>query len=217
MASKKNTRKAPARVANTRTTTRTKAAPARVANRTATEEEVAETRTARNRTAAARRVQAKPVTRDNAKFGTLQEEQVGAIVAGQEVTRQIIEDSPVRNRESEVQKAVSQRESDVKSMQKDFDGRERTEVVRRKEMRTSMAPAMRVPVEPGSRTVPTGIDADVTSPVAVGVGALPDHMPGTGVADPKDLAPGQSLEPSPPGGVAIAPLPNKPGTLYSKL
>lgn len=65
---------------------------------------------------------------------------------------------------------------------------------------------------------PTGISPDVTSPTTGPVGQVAQNIPGTGVADITDLAPGQDLSPSPPVSSSnILPQPNKPGSLFSKL
>jgi hypothetical protein len=65
---------------------------------------------------------------------------------------------------------------------------------------------------------PTGISPDVTSPTTGPVGQVARNIPGTGVADIRDLAPGQDLSPSPPVSSSnILPQPNKPGSVFSKL
>lgn len=65
---------------------------------------------------------------------------------------------------------------------------------------------------------PTGIHPDVTSPTTGPIGQVAQNIPGTGVADIRDLAPGQDLSPSPPVSSSnILPQPNKPGSLFSKL
>lgn len=65
---------------------------------------------------------------------------------------------------------------------------------------------------------PTGISPDVTSPTTGPIGQVAANIPGTGVADIRDLAPGQDLSPSPPVSSSnILPQPNKAGSLYSKL
>jgi hypothetical protein len=62
-----------------------------------------------------------------------------------------------------------------------------------------------------------GIHPDVTSPTNLYAAETP-ALPGTGVADPRDLAPGQDMSPSPPVSSSnILPLPDKAGTPFSKL
>lgn len=62
-----------------------------------------------------------------------------------------------------------------------------------------------------------GIHPDVTSPTNL-MGAQEPALPGTGVADPRDLAPGQDMSPSPPVSSSnILPQPDKPGSRFSKL
>lgn len=65
---------------------------------------------------------------------------------------------------------------------------------------------------------PAGIHPDVTSPTTGPIGQVAKQIPGTGVAEITDLAPGQDLSPSPPiSSSNILPQPNKPGSLFSKL
>lgn len=62
-----------------------------------------------------------------------------------------------------------------------------------------------------------GVSPDVTSPTSLMHHDEP-RLPGTGVADPRDLAPGQSMAPSPPiSSSNIVPTPLKPGTHFSKI
>lgn len=62
-----------------------------------------------------------------------------------------------------------------------------------------------------------GVHPDVTSPTNLMASEVP-ALPGTGVADPRDLAPGQDMSPSPPVSSSnILPQPDKPGTPFSKL
>lgn len=62
-----------------------------------------------------------------------------------------------------------------------------------------------------------GIHPDVTSPTNLMAAETP-ALPGTGVADPRDLAPGQDMSPSPPVSSSnILPQPDKAGTGFSKL
>jgi type II secretory pathway pseudopilin PulG len=70
--------------------------------------------------------------------------------------------------------------------------------------------------KPAADSAPAGISPDVTSPTSGSVGEV--KIPGTGVADIRDLAPGQSLAPSPPVSSSnIVPTPNKPGTPFAQL
>lgn len=82
---------------------------------------------------------------------------------------------------------------------------------------TDVKEVLRAPLDnPTQRRVaPAGIHPDVTSSTSH---ALDMPVPGTGVAELTDLAPGQDLSPSPPVSSSnILPQPDKPGSLYSKL
>ena len=73
--------------------------------------------------------------------------------------------------------------------------------------------AMQKPAAPAQ----VGVHPDVTSPTNLMAAETP-ALPGTGVADPRDLAPGQDMSPSPPVSSSnILPQPDKPGTPFSKL
>lgn len=125
----------------------------------------------------------------------------------------------VGSREQRIRQALSEREAKVGQMRSEKERQwhghhaaPATVVAR------PGATPLRVPAGPDDAAAPTvdeqGNEILPTPPAAV---AAPHGPPGTGVADPADLAPGQSLEPSPPGGVNIAPLPDKPGSVFSKL
>lgn len=80
-------------------------------------------------------------------------------------------------------------------------------------LRAPTTNAMQAPREPGQ----VGVHPDVTSPTNLMAAEQP-ALPGTGVADPRDLAPGQDMSPSPPVSSSnILPQPDKPGTPFSKL
>lgn len=122
-------------------------------------------------------------------------------------------DDNVATRESDVLDALNQRNADVRKMHSEEERRRNEEQERRdrdrekqRERTLNTAMETRVPVT-----------EDTVSPVGPGPARPANRVPGTGVADPKDLAPGQDLRPSPPGGVSITPLPDKPGTKYSAL
>lgn len=121
-------------------------------------------------------------------------------------------------RVSVVEQAMAQRAQDLTQMQRDAEkaaASEQAVQAANAGLTGEMAATPRVPVAPGKD--PAGIHPDVTSPTSA-TPAVDLPVPGTGVADPRDLAPGQDLTPSPPMSSSnILPQPNKPGSVYSKL
>ena len=124
----------------------------------------------------------------------------------------------VAPRVSVVEQAMAQRAADVNQMQQEADrARESEQAVRAANAGISgdIAATPRVPDVSGRD--PQGVHPDVTSPTSAAP-AVDVPVPGTGVADPRDLAPGQDLTPSPPiSSSNILPTPNKAGSVYAKL
>ncbi len=124
----------------------------------------------------------------------------------------------VQQRVGLVEQAMAQRAGDLSQMQAEAARAEQAQAQEHR-INAGVAPAgvastPRVPVAPDKD--PAGIHPDVTSPTTAVPGEV--RVPGTGVADPRDLAPGQDLTPSPPMSSSnILPTPNKPGSLYAKL
>ena len=118
---------------------------------------------------------------------------------------------------SRAEAAVAERNRIAAAKQAEFDENARREEqtrVDRVNAERADSGALRAPVDPAKAQ---GISPDVTSAVNVtSLGELP--VPGTGVAHPDDLAPGQSMAPSPPQSSSnIVPNPDKPGTHFSKM
>lgn len=126
--------------------------------------------------------------------------------------------SVTAQRVSVVEQAMAQRASDISDMQKEADAAAESEQAVQAVnagISEDLAQTPRVPVAPGKD--PQGVHPDVTSPTSA-TPAVDVKIPGTGVADPRDLAPGQDLTPSPPMSSSnILPQPNKPGSVYSRL
>lgn len=206
-------------------TTNQKAAAKRTANKSAAP--AAEAGTARgapvSAAGASTRASADPGT-DVGTFGTADlETQKAASVAAQ--AQYVPNDNnltpSVGLRLDAVQQAVSERDRLVR----EGENRRRTheEVVTQNQsgimndlQSSPKAPfdnPLQKPIEPGQ----TGIHPDVTSPTNAMADEQP-RLPGTGVADPRDLAPGQDLSPSPPVSSSnIVPTPLKEGTNFSKV
>lgn len=149
---------------------------------------------------------------------------VQAVTAGQPQVQQL-----VSQRLSDVEQAVALRAQQAQAHSRAAQLRaEAAELERQANVSPAadapvmqLAAAMRAPMtNPTQKPVAVegaGISPDVTSPISA-PGANGWEVPGTGVAELTDLAPGQDLSPSPPiSSSNIAPLPNKPGSLYSKL
>ena len=189
----------------------------------------AEKKAASNQKAAAKRTASKAAasTDASAAYGTAntetQKAAAGYAQTGQS-TKLAADPSlagAVQSRESRIRAAVAEQQSV---------GKQSAEEVRRADeaaaeqhehvmneleapLRAPTTNAMQAPREPGQ----VGIHPDVTSPTNLMAAENP-ALPGTGVADPRDLAPGQDMSPSPPVSSSnILPLPDKPGTHFSKL
>ena len=124
----------------------------------------------------------------------------------------------VQQRVGLVEQAMAQRAGDLSQMHAEADKAAKAEAdthAANAGLSGELAQTPRVPVAPGKD--PQGIHPDVTSPTSAAP-AVDVKIPGTGVADPRDLAPGQDLTPSPPMSSSnILPQPNKPGSVYSRL
>lgn len=136
--------------------------------------------------------------------------------------------STVQNAISQVDEAVALREAQATALAAQQAARDaQAEVERLQNAGVGVDPAapgvavMRAPLDnpmqkPAGDAAPPGIHPDVTSPTSGSPGEV--RIPGTGVADIRDLAPGQSLAPSPPVSSSnIVPTPNKPGTPFAQL
>ena len=117
----------------------------------------------------------------------------GQQIAAQKVVQEVntgAAGEAIANKESEIREAMQQRAADVARMQAEAEERAQAEADE----------------QAAKADVPEGVHRVPDTPV-----------PGSGVADPRDLAPGQDLSPSPPYGVNITPQPNKAGSVYSEL
>jgi hypothetical protein len=134
----------------------------------------------------------------------------------------------INNAVSQVNEAVQLREQQAQALQNQQQARDaQAEVERLQNAGVGVDPrapgyaALRAPLDnpmqkPAADAAAPGISPDVTSPTSGSPGDV--RIPGTGVADVRDLAPGQSLAPSPPVSSSnIVPTPNKPGTPFAQL
>lgn len=119
--------------------------------------------------------------------------------------------STASEKQSQIEQAMTERARIVDEMADEIDRDLQAEAEQQAQERKLVR---RPPVVP-SRFA--GIHPDVTSATSTPPGDVAEHTPGTGVADPRDLAPGQDLSPCPPGGLSIAAQPDKPGTNFSRL
>lgn len=156
--------------------------------------------------------------------------QASAVIAGRAATsgNDSLLASTVQTAIANVDEAVQLRESQAKALQAQQDARDaQREVERLQNAGVGVDPTapgyatLRAPLDnamqkPAGDAAPPGIHPDVTSPTTAAPGDV--KIPGTGVADIRDLAPGQSLAPSPPVSSSnIVPTPNKPGTPFAQL
>jgi hypothetical protein len=122
---------------------------------------------------------------------------------------------------SAVEQAVAERDKIVQQAADEAKRAEQVESANVAEVMTDLQSAPKAPVTNAMQqplaVADVGIHPDVTSPTNLYAMQNP-ALPGTGVADPRDLAPGQDMSPSPPiSSSNILPTPTKPGTPFSKL
>ena len=115
----------------------------------------------------------------------------------------------VSDHKSDIEKALAERESVVGEMKSEYEQSA-------KDAKKAQNTQQKRHEELAHHVVPRTVE-DIPPAVGPGPAPTPTTAPGTGVADPRDLAPGQDLSPCPPGGVSIAPQPNKEGSLFSKI
>jgi hypothetical protein len=125
----------------------------------------------------------------------------------------------VSQRQQAIQKAVADRSAAARRAAEQVPQMEAAEQAQLTSVANSTEGVPRAPLDNPTRKPlidpPAGIHPDVTSSTSH---ALDMPVPGTGVAEITDLAPGQDISPSPPiSSSNILPQPNKPGSLYSKL
>lgn len=160
----------------------------------------------------------------------LEVHQAAAVIAGRAATsgNDSVLASAVQQKISQVDEAVALREAQAQALQKQQEARDaQREVERLQNAGVGVDPAapgyavLRAPLDnpmqkPAGDAAPPGIHPDVTSPTSGSPGDV--KIPGSGVADIRDLAPGQSLAPSPPVSSSnIVPTPNKPGSPFAQL
>jgi len=160
----------------------------------------------------------------------LEVHQAAAVMAGRMVTvgNEGVLQQTVDTKVSQVNEAVQLREAQARSLEAQQRAREAQQEVERLQNRgvgvdprepqyaTLRAPLDNPMQKPAAEAAPPGIHPDVTSPTSGSPGEV--KIPGTGVADIRDLAPGQSLAPSPPVSSSnIVPTPNKPGSPFAQL
>ena len=160
----------------------------------------------------------------------LEVHQAAAVIAGRAATsgNDSLLASTVQAKISQVDEAVALREAQAQALEAQQRARDaQKEVERLQNAGVGVDPrepgyaTLRAPLDnpmqkPAAEVAPPGIHPDVTSPTSGSPGEV--KIPGTGVADIRDLAPGQSLAPSPPVSSSnIVPTPNKPGTPFAQL
>lgn len=128
----------------------------------------------------------------------------------------------VNQRVSSVEQAVAERDRILREAQKEEQQAAVVEQQNSVDLMSNLQAPLRAPstnpTGPKAHGVnEVGVHPDVTSPTNLMAAQTP-ALPGTGVADPRDLAPGQDMSPSPPVSSSnILPQPDKAGTGFSKL
>lgn len=127
----------------------------------------------------------------------------------------------VGSRQDAISKALSERETIIKQAAKEVPAQADAEAANTTALMNDLEAPLKAPVtnplQKPLQVTDVGIHPDVTSPVNLFAAQAP-ALPGTGVADPRDLAPGQDMSPSPPVSSSnILPNPDKPGTNFSRL
>lgn len=128
----------------------------------------------------------------------------------------------VDQRVDAVQQAVAERDKILREAKQDEEKAAVVDQQNAADLMTSLQAPLRAPTTnatgPKAHGVnDVGVHPDVTSPTNLMAAQTP-ALPGTGVADPRDLAPGQDMSPSPPVSSSnILPQPDKAGTGFSKL
>ncbi len=128
----------------------------------------------------------------------------------------------VSQRVGSVEQALAERNRVLEQAQREQEQRAVVEQQNTADVMTNLQAPLRAPADnptgPRAHGVnEVGVHPDVTSPTNLMAAETP-ALPGTGVADPRDLAPGQDMSPSPPVSSSnILPQPDKPGSNFSKL
>ena len=184
---------------------------------------------AKQRTTAAAKQKAQARATGNTdvqKFGNADTETQKAAAGAVQITSASFstpeQKAAVSNRQSAVEKALAERDQILQQAQKEEASQAVVEQQNVADVMTELQAPLRAPstnpTGPKAHGVnEVGVHPDVTSPTNLYAAQTP-ALPGTGVADPRDLAPGQGMSPSPPVSSSnILPQPDKPGTGFSKL